>query len=72
MVETNFDDQKQSHREILVKTVPKLCRKFTGAWAYTAPDISSSGDSMVRSLTRSHDWFLVYGLEKKFWSSQEK
>ena len=35
-------------------------------WGYTPPGILSARDSVVRSLTRSRGWFLIYGSEKKF------
>ena len=35
-------------------------------WGYTPRGILSTRDSVVRSLNRSCDWFLIYGSEKKF------
>ena len=41
-------------------------------WGYTPSGISRIWDSVVKSVTRSHDWFLIYGPEKEFLSGQQK
>lgn len=38
----------------------------------TLPGVSSFWDSVVWSLARSSDWFLIYVLGEEFWSVPQK